>query len=244
MPWFSRITRFGDVHFCFGQENEVACGIACVIMAAFKVNKFTPGVKAEYDEKGILRLAKKLIGPDPLGEDGLSVADMLKILNAPELTMNGWELLSAETDGVSKEITHRVGVTGGLGPVLNVNPVIMLVQWKTGKNHWVVIDTCRQFLGKTYATVCDPWDGTVHVVPVPADGRFIYAAHDVIDSEFWGKQIRRKVLKATGIKINPPRFPHAHDKKEVGSSTIKWEDKDESSGDSQTIIAPYLLARK
>lgn len=54
-PWFTRFTRFGDTHLVFGQEQGISCGLACVIMAAYKINKLTPSVKAMYDEDDMMK---------------------------------------------------------------------------------------------------------------------------------------------------------------------------------------------
>jgi hypothetical protein len=62
MAWFSRFTRFGDVHWVYGQERNISCGVACVIMAVFKTHKFTPGTKAVYSENEILKRAKQITG--------------------------------------------------------------------------------------------------------------------------------------------------------------------------------------
>jgi hypothetical protein len=50
----SRVSRFGDIHWIFGQEREISCGVACVIMAAFTINKITPGSRAMFTEADIL----------------------------------------------------------------------------------------------------------------------------------------------------------------------------------------------
>jgi len=38
MAWFTRITRFGDVHLVYGQEHDRSCGLACIMMCVFKLN--------------------------------------------------------------------------------------------------------------------------------------------------------------------------------------------------------------
>ena len=53
MAWFTRFTRFGDVHLVYSQEAENSCGIACVMMTVFKISKLSPGVRSLYKEKQI-----------------------------------------------------------------------------------------------------------------------------------------------------------------------------------------------
>ena len=53
MAWFTRFTRFGDVHLVYAQEQQNSCGIACVMMTVFKINKLTPGVRALHTEREI-----------------------------------------------------------------------------------------------------------------------------------------------------------------------------------------------
>lgn len=188
MPWFSRFTRFGDVHLVFGQERTISCGLACIIMAAFKINKLEPGKKALYDEDGILATAVKVLGPNPLGTAGLNNPQMVQLLNDPFLKMPGWNLSTLSQTQVTDKIIKEVKVESGLGPSVQVTPVIVGVDWKGGGGHWVLIDTVRSVLGKLYATVCDPWDGSVHVVPLKKGDSFNYVANGVIDFDFFGKR--------------------------------------------------------
>lgn len=188
MGWFSRFTRFGDMHWVYGQDNGVACGVACAIMAVFKIHKITPGTKAVYDEDTIIKLATKMFGPNPLGSAGLDNDKLVQLLNAPELKMPGWKVHTLTPTDVPKKIINKVGVTKSLGPVINVKPMILGIDWSGGGGHWVVVDTVRQFMGKQYATVCDPWDANVHMVPIKKDATFDYTGDKVIGFDFWGKR--------------------------------------------------------
>ena len=189
MPWFTRFTRFGDTHMVFGQEQGISCGLACVIMAAYKINKLTPSVKAMYDEDDMMKKAKKLFGADPLGPTGLTGDRMIQLLNDASLKIQTWSLISPVQDAVNDTILKQIGVDSGLGPTIDVKPIIMLVQWKGAQDrHWVVIDTVRKVFGSLYATVCDPWDGSVHVIEIKKHRRFDYSAQEVIDFDFWGKR--------------------------------------------------------
>jgi hypothetical protein len=60
-----------------------------------------------------------------------------------------------------------------------VRPILVLVGWGGGGAHWVVIDTVRTLGGTLYATVCDPWDGNVHVTRFRRGQPFRYNASRV-----------------------------------------------------------------
>ena len=174
MGWFSRITRFGDTHIVFAQERDISCGLACVIMAAFKINKIKPGARAIFSEDDILAKATALLGPNPLGTAGLNNPQLVQLLNHPDLKMPGWRLSTISAAQVPAQIARKVGVTSGLGFVLNVKPIIVGIDWAGGGGHWVIVDTVRDFMGSTYATVCDPWDGNVHVTKLDLTTTFRY----------------------------------------------------------------------
>jgi hypothetical protein len=186
MAWFSRITRFGDVHMVFGQEKTISCGVACTIMAAFKINKIRPGARAVFSEADILAKATALFGPNPLGSSGLNNPQMLQILNHNDLKMTGWKFTRLAPADVPGKIATVVGVTGGLGPTVLVSPMIVGIDWTGGGGHWVLVDTVRTFLGSRYATVCDPWDANVHVVPLEAGKTFQYTGQKVMGLDFGG----------------------------------------------------------
>jgi hypothetical protein len=99
-----------------------------------------------------------------------------------QFTTGTWKACNAQPATVPQTLLDQVGVTGGLGPVINVEPVIMRVAWNPvvpGTNagaHFVVVDTIREFMGKYYATICDPWDANVHIQSFTKDGTFFYDA--------------------------------------------------------------------
>lgn len=188
MAWFTRFTRFGDAHLVYGQERQISCGVACTVMAAFKVNKIRPGTTAIFSEDDILKKAIALFGPNPLGTAGLNNPQMVQLLNDPSLKMSGWKLSTLSQTQITNKIIKEVGVTGGFGPAAGLTPVIVGVDWKSGGGHWVVVDSIRSVLGSLYATVCDPWDASVHVVPVKRNDSFSYTGRKVIDFDFWGKR--------------------------------------------------------
>lgn len=200
MAWFTRFTRFGDAHMVFGQEQDISCGVACVIMAAFKINKIKPKTKAMFSEEDIMKKAVALFGPNPLGTAGLNNPQIVQLLNEPSLNMTGWKLSTLAQNQVTNKILKAVGVESGIGPTVNVKPVIVGVDWKNGGGHWVVIDTVRKLGSSYYATVCDPWDASVHVIPVKKDENFNYTAKKVIDFDFFGKGVVTQPGDTSGKK--------------------------------------------
>lgn len=187
MAWFARYTRFGDMHLVFGQEQSVSCGIACVIMAAFKINKLRPGVPAVFDEAEIMAKATALFGLNPLKGSGLNNPQILMLLNDPGLKMTGWKHSMLPPKSVPQELIKRIGVNG-LGPAVNVKPMVVGIDWSTGGGHWVVVDTIRMIMGELYATVCDPWDANVHIVHFKKNNVFGYEAEEEIGFNFGGNK--------------------------------------------------------
>ena len=185
MPWVSRWTRFLDAHWVYGQEHGVSCALACTIMAAYKINKFTPGAKATFTEKEVIAAATKALKKHPLGRDGMSPGDILTVLNLPELNMPGWKLERLSANAVSDVIIDKVGLSG-YGPTTDVTPVIVGVNWDGGYGHAILIDTIRPSRGGLFATVCDPWDANVHVTAIKSGQPFVYEAKKVSGVNLWG----------------------------------------------------------
>lgn len=175
MAWFSRITRFGDMHLVYGQEANMTCGIASVMMCIFKVNKLTPGATALTVEQKIIKKYESLLGdtyePEKVGTYPQHLA---KILGG--FTGGSWKWHNPGSNGIPKLLVDKVGVSGGFGPTLNVTPVIIGVDWNLGGAHWVVVDTIRKVGGTHYATVCDPWDTNVHIQKFAVGSPFAYSA--------------------------------------------------------------------
>ena len=187
MAWFSRITRFGDVHWVFGQEREISCGVACAIMAAFKINKLVPGTKAIFDEDTVLEKAVGLLGPNPLGASGLSTAKLVQLLNHPDLKMPGWRHEQLAPGAVPRKLIDIIGVTNGFGLTINSKPAVVGIDWKGGGGHWVLVDSIRSLIGKKYATVCDPWDANVHVTSLQTDKTLLYTGKAAPKVDLWGQ---------------------------------------------------------
>ena len=167
----------------------MTCGLACALMTAYKVNKFTPDANPPVDEETVLEICDAMFGAGKVVEHGLPGISLVQVLNHPDLQMPGWTIArSLAPDAVCNELIHRVGVDYGFEPSFNINPVILLVQW-THNNvcHWVCVDSVRNVLGLHYATLCDPLDGGVHMVPLSPGKPFSYAAQRTIDFDLWGK---------------------------------------------------------
>ena len=186
MAWFSRFTRFADTHLVYGQEANMSCGIASIIMCVFKINKLAPGTDAVQVEKDIYNLYSKASGgaykPETEGTFPVHLATVLNGLNCGTW-VGDWVSGAA----ASKLIIDTVGVSTGIGPLMNVNPVIAGVGWAGGGGHAVVIDTIREVAGTKYATVCDPWDANVHIAEINATAPFVYdAGRSGFHVNFWG----------------------------------------------------------
>jgi hypothetical protein len=85
---------------------------------------------------------------------------------------------------VAQAIIDSVGVEiVGAGPVVNSllhgYPMIVLVGWNEGGAHFVVVDTVNNFFGGLYASVCDPWDGNVHITPLKVGQPFDFVGAKV-----------------------------------------------------------------
>ena len=186
MAWFSRFTRFGDMHLVYGQEANMTCGIASLMMCVFKINKLQPGSTSVTVEKDICNKYAAANGstysPDAEGTYPQALA---KVLNG--FTSGNWQWHQTQVGDVAGVLVDKVGVTAGLGPTVAVNPVILGVDWDTGGSHWVVVDTIRTMFDAKYATICDPWDTNVHMQKFSANSPFIYdAASGGFMINLWG----------------------------------------------------------
>jgi len=180
MAWFVRFTRFGDAHLVYAQEKGCSCGIACVMMTVFKVNKLTPGVRALHSEKEIYKVYSRVSHTHYEG-NAYSYANFLaSTLN--RLRVGKWKAEDVGNYHVAKRIVGSVGESS-IGPVVSYSkkhsPIIVLVGWKKGGAHFVVIDSVVSFMGGLYASVCDPWDGDVHITPVHLGKHFTYVGAEV-----------------------------------------------------------------
>jgi hypothetical protein len=186
MAWFSRFTRFGDVHLVYGQEADKSCGIASVMMCIFKLNKLKPGSTSLTVETDIYTRYEETMGgvPYDAAQAGTFPSNLATTLNG--FTDGTWSWHKTPVNDVPQTLLNKVGLTPGLGPVLDVEPVILGVDWDQGGAHWVVVDTIRESNGVRYATVCDPWDANVHLQKFKVGDPFFYdAASGGFMINFW-----------------------------------------------------------
>jgi len=175
MAWFTRFTRFGDMHLVYGQEAGMSCGIASVMMCVFKLNKLQPGRAAVTVETDITARYSALVGGGYDAEQsGTFPQHLANILTS--FTPGTWSWRQYAPETVPGKLLDKVGERGMFGPALDVEPVILGVDWDQGGAHWVVVDTVRDVLGTRYATICDPWDTNVHIQKLDLKGPFIYDA--------------------------------------------------------------------
>ena len=186
MAWFTRFTRFGDMHLVYGQEAGMSCGIASVMMCVFKINKLAPGRDSVTTEKQITDKYRAALGTAYNSETtGTYPQHLCTVLNS--FTSGNWNWHQTPPNDVASVLTKKVGVTPGLGPTVDVEPVILGVDWDTGGAHWVVVDTIREAFGTRYATICDPWDTNVHFQKFSSNHPFYYdAASGGFMVNLWG----------------------------------------------------------
>ncbi len=192
MAWFVRFTRFGEAHMVYSQEAENSCGIASVIMVNFKLKKGLIGAAAATSaipivgpavssaltgaalkaavlaEKEVYKAYEKVSGSPYDGSTYTYTDDLAALLNT--LNLGAWEQKNlAETDVAQAVIDSVCGTPS--------YPIILLTNWVVGGGgHFVVVDSVNTFLGTKYASICDPWDGDVHVQSFTAGSRFDYLA--------------------------------------------------------------------
>ncbi|WLD12902.1 hypothetical protein [Planctellipticum variicoloris] len=187
MAWFSRFTRFGDIHLVYAQEAENSCGIACVMMTVFKINKLVPGAAALHKETEIYDVYGAVSGAAYDGSAYSYATHLASVLN--RLRVGTWEAAFIGATNVSQAIIDSVGIdtpgqsllAGVAAPAAYVAnqlrqriPIIVLVGWNAGGAHFVVVDVVNNTPFGMYASVCDPWDGNVHITQFQAGASFNY----------------------------------------------------------------------
>ena len=175
MAWFTRFTRFLDMHLVYGQERGMSCGPASVVMCVAKINKLSAS-QAVVPEARVRALYNHLSGGAhhfiDRGSGGIGLARALN-----HLQCGHWVSEDLTGPQLAARMISKVGVhSASSGPIFNVEPVILGVLWGTGGGHAVVVDTIRESGGQLYATICDPWDANVHVQAFSASG-LTYSAH-------------------------------------------------------------------
>lgn len=189
MAWFTRLTRFGDMHIVYGQEHGKSCGLAAVMMCVFKINKLTPGRAALTTEDEICKMYEAQLGSAYNSEQrGTHPKHLATILTS--FTPGTWRWHELQAGDVTAKLISKVGVTTGIGPVATVEPVILGVDWDLGGAHWVVVDTIRESFSAKYATINDPWDTNVHIQAINDTGPFVYKAGEGgFSINGWGSSI-------------------------------------------------------
>lgn len=203
MAWFTRFTRFGDMHFVFGQEQGMTCGPASALMCYTKINKLSPTATAYGDTQRIQQLYAQWSGQAYDGsQTGTYPEGLVHALN--NMGCGRWRCDTFAPNDTASAIMSYVGTSSGLGPTVTVKPIIVGVNWdgSTG-SHWVCIDTIRGLLGRTYATVCDPWDASVHVQRLEAGTQFTYDAEPTIGIDFGGTHYEYSQPSTGRVRVWP-----------------------------------------
>ena len=218
MAWFARFTRFGQAHMCYAQEASDSCGIACAIMANFKLKSGSLGVSdfaktlfpslgsqvgkllGSGTSKPAARAEQQvyaLVGPNYDGKTGTTGAQVAKVLSG--LGIGTWK---ATDPAASNTIAAQVIASYRAG-----YPVIIGNSWYKGPDHlakasgghWVLVDAVNKFGGQLYASICDPITGNVHVTPFAVGQDFIYDPSNptgfelpVDDVKFYGDGYKSK----------------------------------------------------
>jgi hypothetical protein len=124
VAWFTRLTRFGDVHLVYGQEANMSCGIASVMMCVFKVNKLKPGSASVTVEKDIYKKYAQALGSTYTPETtGTYPQHLATVLNS--FTTGTWRWHNYSPNDVPQKLIDKVGVSAGVGALVNVEPVIL-----------------------------------------------------------------------------------------------------------------------
>jgi hypothetical protein len=179
MAWFTRFTRFADMHLVYGQERGMSCGPSSVVMCVAKIKKLSAG-QALYSEATVRSLYSR-VNRSPQSwlfpSDGASGQGLANTLNS--LGCGNWVCSPFS----SQLLTQKVGVRSAIsGPAVSVEPVIIGVLWSNGNGgHAVVVDTIRELGNTRYATICDPWDANVHVQEFGPSG----LSYTAKPAQFW-----------------------------------------------------------
>lgn len=197
MQWYSRISRFGDIHMVYGQKWANSCGLASTVMCAFKTNKFAPGKQAVYEEQKIKDEYSKVIGStyDPATQYTFS-DKLAKVLK----TVTGKDWVDECPSDATQVATILANVDSysalSIGPTMSSKCCLLLADWGNGA-HWVVVDSVRTLLGFHWGTICDPWDTNLHIVRMTKGKATEYDASDVVA----GVDIGSSGSQATGAAV-------------------------------------------
>jgi hypothetical protein len=209
MAWFTRIDRFGDSHLCYSQEAQQSCGLACVKMILFKINKFRPGHDAITTETWVEQIYKKHDATAVnVGDEGIDLNCMVGALN--EMKIGTWEYASPPNQDIPGLLIDKMNATG--------YPIILGVHWGGGGGHAVLLDTMTKIplVDVPWGAVCDPGDGDVHVIRLERGKQLSYNGRRVKWSfNAWGspefnypkmKTIQGVVTEIAYCKTKPKFF--------------------------------------
>lgn len=190
--WFLRIDRFGDTHAVAAQNKGQSCALASIKMIVFKINKLRPGAGAFVKEKEIETIYLQQAGEasHDFDTNGSQRGIQEKVLNQLGIGTWKWEQPAPTNipqlliDGVGEEVL-------GLGPFANTirhkYPAIIGCSWNGGGGHALCVDTITTVPGiGTYAAICDPWDGEVHIQRIEVGAPITYIPKHAIGINFWG----------------------------------------------------------
>lgn len=187
MSWYSRVSRYGDAHAVYAQEAENSCGIACVMMCVFKVNKLVPGKQSIHQEQAVYKTYGEVSGASYDGTAYSYASFLAQTLN--KLNVGTWEARDIGAGAVGQAIVDSLGIqypgqsllAGPMAPLAYaanqlkpIKPIIVLVSWDANGAHFVMVDTVNKTPFGMYASVCDPWDGNVHVTEFTLGAPFNY----------------------------------------------------------------------
>jgi hypothetical protein len=165
--WQSYSSFLGN-HWTYVQENSDSCGPSCVMMM---IRKRTNMV---IDEKDAF-LAYDSYGNDaeydnPDGEV-IREYDGSVYTNADRLARTIRTLIGNAKDHWTD--VNKVGKR--IKAALRNGPLIGLVTWRPGGGHFVMIDAGgKNAKGQFLASVCDPWDGAMRLIPIADSGPIDY----------------------------------------------------------------------
>jgi hypothetical protein len=179
MGWFVRFDRFGDTHVCYSQERSNSCGICCIKMAVFKINKFRPGAAAltneDQVERAYLRHDTDLAA---LRSQGALPAALASTLN--DLSVGSWTVAQPAADRIADFIIDNQ----------NGTPMLLASYWTGGTGgHCIMVDGIHHvpLTGYYWACVCDPGDGNVHVTRLNRGSALVYEGRRAPGINFWGE---------------------------------------------------------
>ena len=102
----------------------MSCGIASLMMCVFKINKLTPGAASVTVEKDIYQKYSQVMGSGYSPETtGTYPQYLATVLNS--FTSGTWHWHNYAPTDVPQQLLDKVGLTAGLGAVVNVEPVIL-----------------------------------------------------------------------------------------------------------------------